>query len=123
MPLHQDRAGVNPPASIESEEASRPTGDDDGLRRRAASATEGLARFVAICETEEIASPQEGQKREPSGVSAGQLGQRITLHESYRKMPGNSLADRRLHVPEENGNVGAAGQPELPEGFFVFVSP
>ena len=78
--------GVNPPASIESEEASRPTGDEEGLRRRAASATEGLARFVAICETEEIASPQEGQKREPSGISAEQLGQRITLRESYRKV-------------------------------------
>ena len=79
---------MNPPASIESEEASRPTGDEDGLRRRAASATEGLARFVAICETEEIASPQEGQKREPPGISAEQLGQRITLRESYRKTPG-----------------------------------
>ena len=76
--------GVNPPASIESEEASRPTGDEEGLRRRAAFATEGLARFVAICEAEEIASPQEGQKREPSGISAEQLGQRITLRESYR---------------------------------------
>jgi len=64
---------------IESEEASRPTGaEEDGLRRRAASATDGVARFVGICETDETASPQAGQKREESGTSAEQLGQRIT---------------------------------------------
>ena len=85
--------GVNPPAPVESEETSRPTGDEEGLRRRAASATEGLARSVAIFETEEIASPQEGQKREPSGISAEQPEQRITLCKSYREASGN--ADER----------------------------
>lgn len=91
--------GVNPPASIESEEASRPTGDELGLRRRAASATEGLARFVAICETEEIASPQDGQKPEPSGASAEQRRQRITLRESYSR--GDDARSR-----SSNGSAG-----------------
>jgi len=37
---------VKPPVSIESEDASRPTFEDDGPRRRAASATEADAMFV-----------------------------------------------------------------------------
>jgi predicted phage terminase large subunit-like protein len=114
--------GVNPPASIESDEASRPTGDEDGLRRRAASATEGLATLVAICETDEIASPQEGQKRKPSGNSAEQLGQRITLPESYRAAPDTLPSSRPR--PEGQDLVRAAAafsalfqqRPVLEEG-------
>ena len=37
---------ANVPPSIESEEARRPTGTDDGLRRNAAAAAEGEARPV-----------------------------------------------------------------------------
>ncbi|HEY6147730.1 MAG TPA: hypothetical protein VIZ69_08520, partial [Thermoanaerobaculia bacterium] len=67
------------------EDARRPTTEEEGTRRRAASATDGDARFVGIRETEEdTASPHEGQKRELSGVSAEQLGQRVTLRGSYR---------------------------------------
>ncbi len=66
--------GVNPPAWIESEDANLPTFEDDGFRRRAASATEGEARPVGSWETEDTACPQEGQKRAPSGTAAAQLG-------------------------------------------------
>jgi hypothetical protein len=66
--------GVNPPACTESEDASLPTLEDGGLRRCAASATEGEARFVGSWETEDTASPQEGQKRAPSETAAAQLG-------------------------------------------------
>jgi hypothetical protein len=70
---------VNPPASITSEEASRPTGAEEGLRLLAASATDGVARPVGICEIEEIASPQDGQNRAVSGASVEHAGQRINL--------------------------------------------
>jgi hypothetical protein len=73
---------VKPPASIESEEASRPTGAEDGLRRRAASATDAVAMWVGIWETEPIARPQDGQKRAPSSISAEQVGQRTTVRTS-----------------------------------------
>ena len=75
---------MNPPASIESEEASRPTGDEDGLRRRAASATEGLARFVAICDVrnerrEEIKSIVEIQlKRLRQNLASRKMALEIT---------------------------------------------
>ena len=69
---------MKPPASIESDDASRPTFDDEG-GRRAASATEGEARFVGICDTDDTASPQAGQKRADPGTSAEQDGQRIKL--------------------------------------------
>ena len=67
--------GVNPPDAIESEETSRPTGAEDGLRLRAASATDGDARFVGIWDTEEIPSPQDGQNRAEAGTSAEHFGQ------------------------------------------------
>jgi hypothetical protein len=72
--------GVNPPAWIESEDARRPTRDEDGARR-AASATEGDAMLVGICEADvwDTASPQAGQKRADPGTSAEQDGQRIKL--------------------------------------------
>ena len=75
---------MNPPDSITSEEASRPTGAEEGLRLLAASATDGVASPVGICEIEEIASPQDGQNRAVSGASVEQVGQRIKP-ESYRK--------------------------------------
>src|SRR5215472_16365030 len=81
--------GVKPPASIESLDASRPTTEEEEgprPRRTAASATEGVARFVGICDAEEdgTALPHEGQKRESSGTSAEQDRQRITWGECYR---------------------------------------
>ena len=72
---------MKPPESIESVGARRPTFEEDGVRRRAASATEGDARFVGICETEEIPSPQDGQNRAGTGTSAAHLGQRIKVGE------------------------------------------
>ena len=66
---------------MESDEARRPMCDDGD--RRAAAATEGDARFVGICETDDTASPQEGQKRKESGISEEQDGQRITGLEFY----------------------------------------
>src|ERR1700681_4629586 len=69
--------GVKPPASIESEEARRPTFEDEG-ERCAARATDGEAMFVGSCETDETASPQAGQKWAGPGTSAPHLGQRVT---------------------------------------------
>ena len=51
----------NAPPSIESEEASRPTGTDEGLRRATAAATEGEARPVGARETELTAWPHTEQ--------------------------------------------------------------
>ena len=69
---------MKPPASIESEDASRPTFDEE-TGRRAARATEGEARFVGSCEIDEIAPPHSGQKRAESETSAEHVGQRIKL--------------------------------------------
>jgi hypothetical protein len=55
---------------------------DDGLRRCAALATEGVAARVGICEAEPIARPQEAHNRAPSSVSTEQSGQRITVRAS-----------------------------------------
>ena len=84
---------MKPPASIESDEARRPTTEEeDRPRRTAACATDGDGRFVGSCETEEreAASPQEGQKREPAGISAEQLEQRITLGGIVPQGPGDA---------------------------------
>jgi hypothetical protein len=89
---------VKPPASIESEDASRPTGAEEGLRRRAASATDGVASPVGNCEIEEIACPHEEQKRTESASSAEQLGHRITLTE---------ILPQRLR---RNGDPSLAGE-------------
>ena len=70
---------MKPPAAIESEEASRPTRDDDTGRRAACCATEGDAKFVGSCEIDEIAPPHSGQKRADSEISAEQDGQGIKL--------------------------------------------
>jgi hypothetical protein len=78
--------GVKPPASIESDEASRPTFEEE-CGRLAASATEGEARFVGSCETDDTASPQEGQKRAEPGTSEEQVGQRITASRFYGPLP------------------------------------
>ncbi len=69
---------MKPPESIASDDASFPT-FEDGLRRLAASATEGEARFVGIRETEETDSPQAGQKRAEPGTSDEHFGQRIKV--------------------------------------------
>jgi hypothetical protein len=72
---------VKPPASIESDEARRPTGADEGLRRRARAFTDGDARFVGSCEAEEIeiGPPQSAQKRADSGAREPQLGQGVKV--------------------------------------------
>ena len=69
---------MKPPASIESELASRPTFEEE-TGRRAACATDGEARFVGSCDTDEIAPPHSGQKRADSEISAEQDGQGIKL--------------------------------------------
>jgi len=71
---------VNPPTWIESDDARRPTRDDDG-ERRAAAATDGDARLVGSCETEETGSPQSGQKRADAGAAEPHLGQGVTVWE------------------------------------------
>jgi hypothetical protein len=60
---------VKPPASIESEDASRPIGDDG--TRRAAAATDGVARPVGSCDAEVERPPQCGQAA-ASAISAPQ---------------------------------------------------
>ena len=69
--------GVNPPAWIESDDASLPTREEDG-GRCAFRAIDGVATFVGNCEADDAASPQEGQKRAESGTSEEQAGQGVT---------------------------------------------
>ena len=52
--------GVNPPTWIESDDASRPTRDEDG-GRCAFRAIDGDATFVGSCDTDDRDSPHEGQ--------------------------------------------------------------
>src|SRR6266542_7170612 len=87
-----------------SEEASRPTGAEEGLRLLAASATEGVASPVGICENEEIASPQDGQNRAVSGASVEHVGQRIK--------PENGIGKESLRAPQGRGR-GQAPSPRL----------
>ena len=70
---------MKPPASIESDDAEPADFRRRGARRRAASATDGDARFVGSCDTDDTGSPQAGQKRADPGTSAKQDGQRIKL--------------------------------------------
>ena len=83
--------GVNPPASMESDVASRPTLEDDGGRRAAAAATEGLARFVGIRDTEDSASPHSGQKRADSGTPKPQPGHGVKVSGFYAPGPVEKL--------------------------------
>src|SRR5215472_1473147 len=104
--------GVKPPTSIESEEASRPTTEEEEgprPRRTAASATDGVARFVGICESEEeeTALPHDWQKRDSSGISAEQVRQRITW--------GNAIA-REVARRREQGAGEEAGSGEQEAG-------
>lgn len=78
-----------------SEEASLLTGAEEGLRLLAASATDGVASPVGICEIEEIASPQDGQNRAVSGASVEQVGQRIKLE--------NFIGKEVLFTPQDAG--------------------
>ena len=71
--------GANPPTATESEEASRPIGDEEGNRRLAASASSGECSPVGICDSEESALPHSGQNRAEEGASIEQLGQRDKL--------------------------------------------
>jgi len=79
--------GVNPPASIESDDASRPTREDDG-GRCAFRATDGDAMFVGSCDTDDTDSPHEGQKRAEVGTSEEQAGQGVTGRGFYASIPG-----------------------------------
>src|SRR6476469_9999105 len=74
--------GVNPPAGIESDDACRPTRDDEG-GRCALCAIDGDATFVGSCDTDDTASPHEGQKRPESGISDEQAGQGVTETRFY----------------------------------------
>lgn len=96
--------GVKPPAWIESEDASFPTLEDVGLRRCAASATEGEARFVDSWETEDTPSPQEGQKRAPSGTAAAQLGHGVKACDSSA-----GKREGRLRPPFRESSRGSLG--------------
>ncbi len=85
--------GVKPPASIESEEASRPTGEEEG-GRRAAAATEGVANPVGIWDREERGSPHEEQKRPESETSAEQCEQRTKSQNATAGL----VTPARLHL-------------------------
>jgi hypothetical protein len=109
---------VNPPAPMTSEEASRPTGAEEGLRLLAASATDGVASPVGICEIEEIASPQDGQNRAVSGASVEQVGQRIKpgiLSERNENPIGKELLRSRL---AERGADNPCPRPDKQDYFF-----
>ena len=69
--------GENPPPSSDGEEARRPTGLSEVPRRRAASATDGVARPVGSWDWDPEGAPQAGQKRLASGKSAEQEEQRM----------------------------------------------
>ena len=71
--------GAKPPVSIVSDEARRPIGAEDGTRRRAAASTDGEARFVGNCDTDESAAPQSEQKRADPATSDPQVGQRVNV--------------------------------------------
>jgi hypothetical protein len=103
---------VKPPASIESEEARRPTWEEIG-RLCAASATDGVASPVGICEIEEIASPQDGQNRAVSGASAEHVGQRIK--------PENRIGNRK-EVPARavRARAGTSPAPAQTNGTYFF---
>ena len=76
--------GAKPPASIVSDEASRPTGAEAGERLSAAATAEGDAMPVGSWETEDMACPHDGQYRLPSGTGAWHCGQTITLRNRIR---------------------------------------
>ena len=59
--LAEDRAGREAAAVERGEEAIRPTGLSDAPRRSAASATDGVARPVGICDADLIGCAQAGQ--------------------------------------------------------------
>jgi len=74
--------GANPAPSLDADMgASRPIAEADGTRgdpeADGAAFEEGVASPVAIWEIDDRASPQEGQKRLPTGTCAEQAGQRI----------------------------------------------
>src|SRR6266542_5863799 len=71
--------GAKPPPSSDGEEPRRPTGLSDAPRRRAASATDGVARPVGSCDREPAGAPQAGQKRLASRNSAEHEEQRIVF--------------------------------------------
>ena len=79
--------GVNPPAWIESDDASLPTREDDG-GRCAFRATDGDAMFVGSCDTEDTGSPHSGQKRAALGTSDEQAGQGVTGTRFYAPPAG-----------------------------------
>src|SRR6266508_513826 len=102
-----------------SEEASRPTGVEEGLRLLAASATDGVASPVGICEIGEIASPQDGQNRAVSGASVEQVGQRIKpgiLSERNENPIGKELLRSRL---AERGGDNPSPRPDK-QRLFLF---
>jgi hypothetical protein len=73
---------VKAPASIEPEEASRPTRDEDG-GRCAFRATDGDAMFVGSCDTDETGSPHAEQKRAASEMPDPHFGQTVKMLEFY----------------------------------------
>jgi hypothetical protein len=86
--------GVNPPAWIESDDASRPTLEEDG-GRRAARATDGDARPVGSWETEEIASPHSGQKRTDSEMPDPHFGHAVKMRGFYAARSATSARGQR----------------------------
>ena len=58
-----------------------PDREEPACGPRAAPATEGLARFVGICETDDSASPHSGQKRADSGIPKPHLGHGVKANE------------------------------------------
>jgi hypothetical protein len=67
---------------MESAEPTLPM-PEEGTRRAAASAAEGVASPVGAREIEESGSPQAAQKRASSETSEEQAGQRLNPEKSY----------------------------------------
>src|SRR5215831_14095827 len=90
--------GVNPPAWIESDDASFPTRDEDG-GRCAFCATDGDATFVGSCDTDDTASPHDEQNRAASETPDPHVGQAIKMRGSYRRTVRQLVRSRRPRRP------------------------
>src|SRR5215472_2252567 len=103
--------GVNPPASIESDDANRPTLDEDG-GRCAFCAIDGDATFVGNCDTDDTASPHDEQNRAASETPDPQLGQAIKMRGSYRRAGGSAVTSARGSASDPAARSPSAALPE-----------
>ena len=89
--------------------------------RRAADATDGDARPVGSCETDDSVCPHHGQAAAPSSTSEEQLGQRITRgilcpHQNIAAAAQRRL-DLTLHPLPPDGWRDPVHRPSPPHGW------